>query len=781
MKKTTRIVSAALALVVCLGLGAPAALADGPSPGAMTYTEIIAPQYEDAGFFSDGLAPVKQNGKWGYVNADNQTAIPFQYDLAGTFSEGYAVVGVLTETQSYSGGLLYPNGYTEYCYELGFVDENGTFRWFLDKDGRRATYCDTVETGSDDGPELTPYHCFYNGTVPLINNWNVTYPLYGTDGRPVSDTQAFGWHPTEGILVTGHMGYGDLGDQHFYNMTTGEEFWVDTSSAPAAESPWYQAELRPFNQGLAPASLYHERDLSQSPWGFVDTTGKFVIAPVYQDFRVMDFATVYEVFGEGGLAIVQGQNGLWGAIDKSGQTVIPLQFDYLYTFTGGLAAYEDDGQWGFIDLEGDIVIPAQYDQTSGFGDLGIAAVTDGGESYLIDRDGNQIPGSEQLNADAYMSDGKTVWTPGEYIMIEENGKYGFGRIQYTPPLPGMEDLDSWAYGLVSEAIQAGLIPTELQNLYREDITRGEFCVLLAQVLETSTGQDIEDIVQRETGRTLTEWRQSYPFHDSTGQAVIAANALGIISGRGAGVFGPYDLITRQEAAAMLTQTAELLGEDTGGAPGAGYTDQDMVASYFQNAVNFVTASGIMSGTGAGTFSPLSAYSREQSYITVYRLYQLVSGETQPPEPGSQPEPDPVQPEEPEEEPPAALTPEAVCSAIAALKTQYPEGMRWTNDNYYHSEALNRGGYGCAGFALICSDAAFGGLPVTGEHSDFDRIRAGDMLRINHDTHSVVVLEKLDDSVVVAEGNYNSSIHWGREISRSSLESGDYLVTTRYPE
>ena len=92
-------------------------------------------------------------------------------------------------------------------------------------------------------------------------------------------------------------------------------------------------------------------------------------------------------------------------------------------------------------------------------------------------------------------------------------------------------------------------------------------------------------------------------------------------------------------------------------------------------------------------------------------------------------------------------------------------MRWTNDNSYYSAAVRMTGYGCAGFALACSDAAFGSYPVSSKHSDFDRIKVGDMLRINNDTHSVVVLEKKADSVVVAEGNYNNSIHWGREISR----------------
>ena len=90
------------------------------------------------------------------------------------------------------------------------------------------------------------------------------------------------------------------------------------------------------------------------------------------------------------------------------------------------------------------------------------------------------------------------------------------------------------------------------------------------------------------------------------------------------------------------------------------------------------------------------------------------------------------------------------------------------------------GYGCEGFALICSDAAFGELPLSSTHSDFDNVKVGEILRVNNNTHSVVVLEKKQNSVVVAEGNYNESIHWGREITRQSLEAGNFYARSRYP-
>ena len=48
--------------------------------------EVIIPfDYEDAGSFSNGLAPVEKDGKWGYISPSNQVVIPFKYDKAGDF------------------------------------------------------------------------------------------------------------------------------------------------------------------------------------------------------------------------------------------------------------------------------------------------------------------------------------------------------------------------------------------------------------------------------------------------------------------------------------------------------------------------------------------------------------------------------------------------------------------------------------------------------------------------------------------------------------------------
>ena len=107
-------------------------------------------------------------------------------------------------------------------------------------------------------------------------------------------------------------------------------------------------------------------------------------------------------------------------------------------------------------------------------------------------------------------------------------------------------------------------------------------------------------------------------------------------------------------------------------------------------------------------------------------------------------------------------------------------MKPYNDNSYAWKGgIYSEGYGCAGFAFMLSDAAFGELPA--RQTDVSNPKVGDILRINNDSHSVVILEVRDDCVVVAEGNFNESVYWGREIPLSVVNAPGTYIITRYPE
>ena len=127
------------------------------------------------------------------------------------------------------------------------------------------------------------------------------------------------------------------------------------------------------------------------------------------------------------------------------------------------------------------------------------------------------------------------------------------------------------------------------------------------------------------------------------------------------------------------------------------------------------------------------------------------------------------------------TARGVHDSMLALKDEYYEGRTWTNDNFYRwNGGIYSGGYGCAGFAFALSDAAFGSLRARKiTQVDYDAVRVGDILRVNGDSHSVVIMEKYDDFVTLAEGNYGSTIHWGRTMTRDEVLQADYYMT-RYP-
>ena len=55
---------------------------------------IINPKYERASTFSDGLAVVKLNGKFGCIDVAGESVIPYRFDMIYSFSEGLAAVKI---------------------------------------------------------------------------------------------------------------------------------------------------------------------------------------------------------------------------------------------------------------------------------------------------------------------------------------------------------------------------------------------------------------------------------------------------------------------------------------------------------------------------------------------------------------------------------------------------------------------------------------------------------------------------------------------------------------
>ena len=123
--------------------------------------------------------------------------------------------------------------------------------------------------------------------------------------------------------------------------------YIRTDGNPAFEDRTFESGL-PFSHGLAAVQ-------SGGKWGFIDATGKFVIAPLYE--AAGSFSS--------GLAPVR-RDGLWGYVDAEGHIKIPPRYIYAEEFSEGLAAVEVRGRIGFIDTKGHTAIEPRFDEAGRF-------------------------------------------------------------------------------------------------------------------------------------------------------------------------------------------------------------------------------------------------------------------------------------------------------------------------------------------------------------------------------------------------------------------------------
>ncbi|MBE6871386.1 MAG: DUF4886 domain-containing protein, partial [Ruminococcaceae bacterium] len=205
----------------------------------------------------------------------------------------------------------------------------------------------------------------------------------------------------------------------------------------------------------------------------------------------------------------------------------------------------------------------------------------------------------------------------DYSMIEG---YDTSTVEPTA-VPTVTDKPSdWAVDEVNKANKAGIVPEHINSKYTSDITRSDFCDLIIKMIEKKSGKAIADVI---AGYADAKAEVSFPDTDSAN--VIAAAKLGIVNGRSSGAFDPSANITRQEAAKMLALAAKVLGADITASEVA-FADADSIYAWAKEFIYYVNTIGVMNGTSTTTppnFSPLRTYTREQSILTVYRLWGAI--------------------------------------------------------------------------------------------------------------------------------------------------------------
>lgn len=255
--------------------------------------EVVIPlMYQSANDFCEGLAPVKQNERWGFINPANEAMVPFQYQALGKFQEGLAYA-ILNE-------------------KFGYIDKKGT------------------------------------EVVPCKYQWASDF-REGLARIQLNGKWGFIDKNSKEIVPIKYETMTDLIDGFAKGSLNGTTYYVDRSGAVFEQQ---RTIITPNGSTLSDGKLSGQGLKSQrigNKFGFVNANGIVVFAPEYDDARD---------FSEGLAAVMLGNS--WGYLNTQGKNEIPHIYISAEDFSGGLAKVNQRGKWGFIDKNYREVIPIKY-------------------------------------------------------------------------------------------------------------------------------------------------------------------------------------------------------------------------------------------------------------------------------------------------------------------------------------------------------------------------------------------------------------------------------------
>lgn len=211
--------------------------------------------------------------------------------------------------------------------------------------------------------------------------------------------------------------------------------YIDTAGNPAFEDKLFE-NGREFVRGRAAVQ-------SGGRWGYIDMTGKFAIAPIFEDAK--SFSPVEN------LAPVK-VNGLWGFINTEGVIKIPAQFTSANSFSEGLALVEHSSRFGYIDTQGRLIIKFKYHEAGDFKyDLAPVRLKSNYRSWgYINKQGKIRIAHRYNNALNFSNGNAPVATDGRWGFINSVGEKIISNL-YDEARPFSEGLaavridDKWGY------------------------------------------------------------------------------------------------------------------------------------------------------------------------------------------------------------------------------------------------------------------------------------------------------------------------------------------------
>ena len=169
-------------------------------------------------------------------------------------------------------------------------------------------------------------------------------------------------------------------------------------------------------------------------------------------------------------------------------------------------------------------------------------------------------------------------------------------------------VDGWAKDQVNEAIASGLVAAGLGEDYRVKITRAQFAATTVKLYEAMSGEKVPAAAEN-------------PFTDTSDPVILQAAELGFVYGITEDNFAPDSLVTREQAATMLSRVYTKLGGEIPQVTATSFTDDGGISSYAKSSVAFMAEKGIVSGKGENRFDPGGSASVQEALSIALRMFK----------------------------------------------------------------------------------------------------------------------------------------------------------------
>ena len=170
--------------------------------------------------------------------------------------------------------------------------------------------------------------------------------------------------------------------------------------------------------------------------------------------------------------------------------------------------------------------------------------------------------------------------------------------------------DDWFFDAVKAVYEAGLMGGVSDTEFAPDVNMNR-AMLVTMLYRLEGSPEVETAVSD----VFTDCADGEWYAD----AVIWANANGIVEGRSETEFAPNDTMTRQEMAAILYRYEVFKGAEEVEAAELEYADADAIADWAESAVVYCTDAGLMSGVSDTEFAPAGSATRAMGATVLMRL------------------------------------------------------------------------------------------------------------------------------------------------------------------